>query len=133
LGKTVPYFLLGMIGLLLCVLSAKFLFHVPLRGTLMVLLAASTLYVLVALGIGLLISSWVKNQLVASQLVMLVTFMPAFMLSGFLFDLRSMPAAVRLITYGLPARYYVTLLQTIFLAGDLWHVLVPNLAALGAM
>lgn len=133
LGKTVPYFLLGMIGLLLCVLSAKFLFHVPLRGTLTALLAASTLYVLVALGIGLQISSWVKNQLIASQLVMLVTFMPAFMLSGFLFDLRSMPTAIRMITYGLPARYYVTLLQTIFLAGDLWHVLLPNLAALGAM
>ncbi len=75
------------------------------------------LYVLIALGIGLLISSWVKNQLVASQLALLATFMPAFMLSGFLFDLRSMPAAVRLITYVLPARYYVALLQSLFLAG----------------
>lgn len=133
LGKTVPYFLLGMIGLLLCVLSAKYLFHVPLRGTLAALLAASMLYVLVALGIGLVISSWVKNQLVASQLVMLATFMPAFMLSGFLFDLRSMPAAIRLVTYGLPARYYVALLQTVFLAGDVWWVVIPNMAALAAM
>src|SRR6185437_11222460 len=133
LGKTAPYFLLGMIGLVLCVLSAQFLFHVPLRGSLTALLLASTLYVLVALGIGLQISSWVKNQLIASQLVMLVTFMPAFMLSGFLFDLRSMPSAIRMLTYGLPARYYVTLLQTVFLAGDLWQVLIPNLAALGAM
>lgn len=133
LGKTVPSFLLGMIGLLLCVLSAKFLFHVPLRGTLTVLLGASMLYVLVALGIGLLISSWVKNQLVASQLVLLATFMPAFMLSGFLFDLRSMPSAIRLITYGLPARYYVALLQTVFLAGDIWWVIVPNAAALALM
>ncbi|HUI61868.1 MAG TPA: ABC transporter permease [Steroidobacteraceae bacterium] len=133
LGKTVPYFLLGMIGLVLCVLSAKFLFHVPLRGTLPVLLAASMLYVLVALGIGLVISSAVKNQLVASQLVMLVTFMPAFMLSGFLFDLRSMPAAIRLITFGLPARYYVALLQTVFLAGDVWRVIIPNAAVLGVM
>ncbi|HVO48681.1 MAG TPA: ABC transporter permease [Steroidobacteraceae bacterium] len=133
LGKTLPYFLLGMIGLVLCVLSAKFLFHVPLRGTLPVLLAASTLYVLVALGIGLVISSAVKNQLVASQLVMLVTFMPAFMLSGFLFDLRSMPMAIRLITFGLPARYYVALLQTVFLAGDVWRVIIPNAAVLGVM
>lgn len=133
LGKTVPYFLLGMAGLLLCVLSAKFLFHVPLRGTLTALLAASTLYVLVALGIGLLISSWVKNQLIASQLVMLVTFMPAFMLSGFLFDLRSMPVAIRIVTYALPARYYVALLQTVFLAGDVWWVVIPNMAALAAM
>jgi ABC-2 type transport system permease protein len=89
--------------------------------------------VLVALGIGLLISSWVKNQLVASQLTMLVTFMPAFMLSGFLFDLRSMPVAVRLITYMLPARYYVALLQTVFLAGDVWSVIVPNTLVLAAM
>jgi len=84
------------------VLSAKYLFHVPLRGSVTALLAASTLYVLVALGIGLVISSWVKNQLVASQLTMLATFMPAFMLSGFLFDLRSMPTAIRLLTYALP-------------------------------
>jgi ABC-2 type transport system permease protein len=91
------------------------------------------LYVLVALGIGLLISSWVKNQLVASQLTMLVTFMPAFMLSGFMFDLRSMPAAVRLITYLLPARYYVALLQSVFLAGDVWSVILPNSLVLAAM
>ena len=133
LGKTIPYFLLGMIGLVLCIVSAKFLFHVPLRGTLPVLLGASILYVLVALGIGLLISSSVKNQLVASQLAMLSTFMPALMLSGFLFDLRSMPTAIRLITYVLPARYYVTLLQTIFLAGNVWGVIIPNMLALLTM
>jgi ABC-2 type transport system permease protein len=133
LGKTIPYFLLGMIGLALCIVSAKFLFHVPLRGTLPVLLGASILYVLVALGIGLLISSSVKNQLVASQLAMLSTFMPALMLSGFLFDLRSMPTAIRLITYVLPARYYVTLLQTIFLAGNVWGVIIPNMLALLTM
>jgi ABC-2 type transport system permease protein len=133
LGKTLPYFVLALFGFGLCVLSAKFLFHVPLRGSVWVLLGASMLYVLIALGIGLLISSWVKNQLVASQLTMLVTFMPAFMLSGFLFDLRSMPTVVRLITYALPARYYVALLQSVFLAGDVWSVIVPNTLALGAM
>jgi ABC-2 type transport system permease protein len=133
LGKTIPYFLLGMIGLALCVISAKYLFHVPLRGTLPVLLGASMLYVLVALGIGLLISSAVKNQLVASQLALLATFMPALMLSGFLFDLRSMPTPIRLITYVLPARYYVTLLQTIFLAGNVWQVIVPNMLVLATM
>jgi ABC-2 type transport system permease protein len=89
--------------------------------------------VLVALGIGLLISSWVKNQLVASQLTMLATFLPAFMLSGFLFDLRSMPSAVRLVTYLLPARYYVALLQSVFLAGNVWSVIVPNTLVLAAM
>jgi ABC-2 type transport system permease protein len=133
LGKTLPYFILGLIGFALCILSAKFLFHVPLRGSLWVLLGASMLYVLVALGIGLLISSWVKNQLVASQLTMLATFMPAFMLSGFLFDLRSMPPLVRFITYALPARYYVALLQSVFLAGNVWSVIVPNSLVLLAM
>jgi ABC-2 type transport system permease protein len=133
LGKTLPYFLLGMMGLALCIISAKYLFQVPLRGTLPVLLAASTLYVLVALGIGLLLSSAVKNQLVASQLTMLVTFMPAMMLSGFLFDLRSMPTPIRLITYVLPARYYVALLQTIFLAGNVWSVILPNMLVLTTM
>jgi ABC-2 type transport system permease protein len=133
LGKVLPYFLLGMIGLAVCVQATKFLFHVPLRGSMWVLLGVSILYVLVAVGIGLVISSWVKNQLVASQLTMLATFMPAFMLSGFMFDLRSMPAAVRLITYLLPARYYVALLQSVFLAGDIWPVIVPNTLVLCAM
>ncbi len=133
LGKTVPYFLLALMGFVLCALSAEFLFHVPLRGSLWVLFGASMLYTLVALGIGLLISSAVKSQLVASQLTMLATFMPAFMLSGFLFDLRSMPAAVRLVTYVLPARYYVALLQSVFLAGDVWSVIIPDALVLALM
>lgn len=133
LGKTLPYFLLALMGFGLCTLSAEFLFHVPLRGSLWVLFGASMLYTLVALGIGLLISSAVKSQLVASQLTMLATFMPAFMLSGFLFDLRSMPAAVRFVTYLLPARYYVALLQSVFLAGDVWTVIVPNSLVLALM
>jgi len=133
LGKTIPYFVLGVIGLALCLLAAKFLFAVPFRGSLVVLTAASMLYLLVALGIGLLISSAVKSQFVASQITLLVSFLPAVMLSGFLFDLQSMPAAVRVITYVLPARYFVALLQTIFLAGDIWAVIVPNMAVLAGM
>lgn len=130
LGKTVPYFGLGLLGLLLCIVSGKFLFHVPIVGSLAVLVAGSMLYVLVAVGVGLLISSYFRNQLVASQLTMLATFMPALMLSGFLFDLRSMPWAVRAITYVLPARYYVGLLQTTFLAGNIWTVILPDAAVL---
>jgi ABC-2 type transport system permease protein len=91
------------------------------------------LYLLVALALGLLISSALKSQFVASQITLLVTFLPAVMLSGFLFDLRSLPAAVQVITYLLPARYYVTLLQTIFIVGDTWGVIVPNAAVLAAM
>jgi len=133
LGKTLPYFVLALVGLALCVLSAEFLFDVPLRGSLWVLFGASMLYTLVALGTGLLISSAVKNQLVASQLAALATFMPALMLSGFLFDLRSMPTAIRLITYLLPARYYVALLQSVFLAGNVWSVIVPDTLVLALM
>jgi ABC-2 type transport system permease protein len=133
LGKTIPYFALGLIGLVLCVVAAKFMFKVPIRGSLWVLCGTSMIYLLVALGMGLLISSAVKSQFVASQVTLLVTFMPAVMLSGFLFDLRSMPAAVRAITYVLPARYYVAILQTAFLAGDVWEVILPNAAILSAM
>src|SRR3984893_589372 len=133
LGKTIPYFVMGMIGLLLCIFAGKFLFDVPLRGSVWVLIFVSMLYLLVVLGIGLWVSSVTKSQFVASQIVLLVTFLPAMMLSGFLFDLRSMPTAVRLITYVLPARYYVALLQTIFLAGDVWTVIIPNAAVLAVM
>jgi len=133
LGKTIPYFVLGMIGLLLCILAAQYLFNVPFRGSVLILSGVSMLYLLVALATGLLISSAVKSQFVASQIAVLATFMPALMLSGFLFDLRSMPAAVRMITYILPARYYVALLQTVFLAGDVWSVILPNAAMLALM
>jgi ABC-2 type transport system permease protein len=115
-----------MVGLLLCVVAARYLFGVPLRGSLWVLMTVSMLYLLVTLGIGLLVSSATRSQFVASQIALLVSFMPAMMLSGFLFDLRSMPLAVRLITFLMPARYYVTLLQTVFLAGNIWSVIVPN-------
>src|SRR5579862_3776400 len=133
LGKTIPYLALGMIGLALCLFAAKFLFHVPIRGSAWVLAGASMLYLLVALGLGLLISTLVKSQFVASQMALLLTFLPAMMLSGFLFDLRSMPTAIRIVTYMLPARYFVTLLQTIFLSGDVWSVILPNAAVLAGM
>jgi ABC-2 type transport system permease protein len=133
LGKTVPYFVLGMIGLAMCLVSAKLLFHVPFRGSVGVLAGVSILYLLVALGIGLLISSALKSQFVAIMVTMLVTFLPAMMLSGFLFDLRSMPMAVQIITYVLPARYFVALLQTVFLAGNVWSVILPNSAVLAGM
>jgi len=133
LGKIIPYFAQGMVGLVLCLFAAKFLFHVPIRGSVWLLAGTSMLYLLVALSIGLVISSLTKNQFVASQVTLLVTFLPAMMLSGFLFDIRSMPTPVRLLTYALPARYYVALLQTLFLAGDVWGVVLPNAAALAGM
>lgn len=133
LGKTLPYFLMGMIGLMLCFLASLFLFHVPFRGSFLLFLGISTLYLLIALGIGLSISSAVKSQFVASQLTMVVTFLPAMMLSGFIFDLRSMPVVVRAITYMLPARYFVAMLQTVFLAGNVWSVILPDAGILAVM
>ncbi|MGH7142934.1 MAG: ABC transporter permease [Planctomycetota bacterium] len=132
IGKIIPYFGLGMIGLGLCMLAAQFLFHVPFRGSIVILMAASMIYLLVALSFGLLVSSLVRSQFVASQIALLTTYLPALMLSGFLFDLRSMPAPVRAISFLVPARYYVALLQTVFLAGDVWAVILPNAAVLVA-
>jgi ABC-2 type transport system permease protein len=133
ISKIVPYFLLGMGGLLLCMAAARFLFGVPFRGSFAVLMAASMLYLLVSVATGLLISSALKSQFLASQVTLVATFMPALMLSGFIYDLHSVPLAVRLISYLVPARYYVSLLQTIFLAGDVWSVILPNAAILAVV
>ena len=132
-SKFIPYFGLGMIGFVMCLLAGQFLFHVPLRGSFVLLCLASMIYLVVALGIGLLVSTLVKSQFLASQLAMLLTFLPAMMLSGFIYDLRSMPAVIRGITYMLPARYAVALLQTLYLAGNVASVVWLNLGILTAM
>jgi ABC-2 type transport system permease protein len=133
LAKVIPYLGLGIFGLVLCMLAARFLFQVPFRGSLWLLSAGSLLYLLVALGLGMLISSAVKAQFVASLTVVVAAFIPALMLSGFLFDLHNLPVAIRFLTYVFPARYYVSLLQTVLLAGNVWAIVLPNLVMLGAM
>lgn len=133
LGKLIPYFALGMGGMLMTVAMADWVFGVPLRGSLWVLSIASALFMSAALGMGLLISILSKNQFVAGQIAIIVTFLPAFILSGFIFDIRSMPVAIQVITHIVPARYFVSLLQTVFLAGNVWSVIVPDIAALAAM
>ena len=132
-GKLVPYFVLGMGGMLLSVAMALWLFDVPLRGSFWALTAASALFMLVALGMGLLISVVAKNQFVAGQIAIIITFLPAFILSGFIFQISSMPDAIQVITYIIPARYYVAILQTLFLAGDIWPIVLSNSAALAVM
>ena len=126
LAKALNNFALAIIGLSLALLFARYVFGVPIRGTVFILLAVSALYLLVMLGVGLLISSVSKNQFIACQMSLFFTFMPAFMLSGFFYDIGNMPQAVQWVTYLVPARYYVTLMQTLFLAGDIWSVIVPN-------
>jgi ABC-2 type transport system permease protein len=133
LGKLIPYFILGMGGLLLSLLMAHYLFHVPLRGSLWLIMAVSALFLLVALGMGLFISTLFKSQFVAALVAMVSTFLPAFILSGFIFDIRSMPPFIQGLTHLIAARYYVTILQTLFLVGDVWSVVLPNAAALAGM
>ncbi len=132
-AKLVPYFVLGMGGMALSVALAVYLFGVPLRGGLAVLAGTSALFMLAALGMGLLISGVARNQFVAGQIAIIATFLPAFLLSGFVFDIDSMPAVVRLITHVVAARYFVAILQSLFLAGDIWTVILPNAAALAVM
>ena len=133
LGKLIPYFLLGMGGLTLSLVMARFLFYVPLRGSLTLLLATSALFLLVALGMGLFISTLVRSQFVAALVALISTFLPAFILSGFIFDIKSMPPVIQGLTHLIAARYYVAILQTLFLVGDVWPVILPNAAALLAM
>ena len=130
LGKIIPYFVLGMGGMGLSTAMAVFLFGVPLRGSLMVLLTISALYMLTALGMGLLISSVARSQFVAGQVAIIVAFLPAFILSGFIFDISSMPRIVQWLTHLIPARYFVSSLQTLFLAGDVWPIVLADGAAL---
>jgi ABC-2 type transport system permease protein len=133
LGKVIPYFVLGTGGMLLSVAMAVWLFAVPLRGSFLLLFAVASLFLLVALGMGLLISTVARNQFVASQIALIVTFLPAFLLSGFIFEISSMPRVVQLITHVIPARYFVSLLHTLFMAGDIWAVIWPNTLALAVM
>jgi ABC-2 type transport system permease protein len=133
LSKLIPYFALGMGGMAATVAIAMFLFEVPLRGSLLTLTAASALFMLAALGMGLLISTFARNQFVASQVAIMATFLPALILSGFLFDINSMPRVVQIITNIVAARFFVAILQSTFLAGDVWSVILPNALALAIM
>lgn len=132
-GKLLPYFILGMLSTLMAAAFSVFLFDVPLRGSLFALLLLSAVFMLPALGQGLLISSLTRNQFLASQLALFSGYLPAFMLSGFLFEIDAMPAPIRLITWLIPARYFVSSLKTVFLAGDVWAVFIPDLLGMAAI
>ena len=133
LGKLVPYFVLGMGGMLLSVAMALYVFDVPLRGSFWVLVLASALFMSVALGMGLLISVVARSQFVAGQISIVATFLPAFILSGFIFEIGAMPEVIQVITHIVPARYFVAILHTLFLAGDIWPIILLNSAALLVM
>jgi ABC-2 type transport system permease protein len=126
-GKLLPYFGLGLIATLGCAAAAVFLFDVPLRGSLFALLLLTCSFLMPALGQGLLISAIAKNQFIAAQVALITGFLPALLLSGFIFEIDSMPLVIREFTRVVPARYFVASLQTVFLAGDVWSLFVPSI------
>jgi ABC-2 type transport system permease protein len=133
LGKVLPYFILGMLGMSLSVVVGTTLFHVPFRGSIAALVFLSSLFMLASLGFGLLISAAIRIQFVAAQISIVAGFLPAFFLSGLVFDLESTPRFIQIISHVVPARYFVSISHTLFMAGDVWPVLLPNALALAVM
>jgi len=126
LGKLIPYFLLGLGSMLFCTLVAILIFHTPLRGSIFALFLVTSLFLAGGLGLGLWVSTLAKSQFVAGQFAVILGFLPGFQLSGFLFEISSMPKIVQFLTWLFPARYFVQALQTVFLAGDVWGIILFN-------
>ena len=124
LGKLIPYFLLAVGSMVICWLVATVWYGIPFHGSFIALLAVTSVFLLAALGQGLLISTVAKDQFLASQIAMVAAFLPAFMLSGFIFEISTMPAPLQALTYAFAARYFVSSLQTIFLVGNVWSLLL---------
>lgn len=128
--KVVPYFLLGLGSMTVCAVLAVTVFGVPFRGSPLALIVIASVFLFPALGQGLLISALTRNQFVASQVALLSAFLPTLLLSGFLFEISSMPLPIQAITYLVPSRYLIPQLQTVFIAGDDWGLFVPDMAVL---
>lgn len=132
LGKLSAFFALGLIDLVVCLIVAVFVFGVPLRGSVVLLFVSSCLFLFGALCWGVFISASTRSQLVAYQMGTLTSFLPAFLLSGFIYSIQNMPVVIQAFTYIVPARYFVTLLKAIFLKGVGWRVLWVELLFLTA-
>ena len=133
LGKILPYYILGMLGMAMSVVVAVIVFQVPFRGSIGALLLLSSLFMLASLGFGLLLSAAIRIQFVAAQISIVAGFLPAFFLSGLIFDLESTPQMIQVVSHVVPARYFVTISHTLFMAGDLWSVLLPSGLVLAGM
>ena len=129
-GKMTPYFVIGMFDVLLSVAMAVWVFDVPLRGSFLFLMGSGALFMIGGLGLGILISTVARSQLVASQVAMVATFIPAFLLSGFLYSIDNMPRALQVITHVVQARYYVSVLKAVFLKASPPNYLITELAFL---
>lgn len=133
LGKLAPYFFIGMVDMGITIAMGQFLFGVPQRGSLILLIGLSAIFLIATLGHGLLISVSSENQLQAYQMAMLTTFLPAFLISGFVFSIYLMPWPLRVMSYLVPARYLVTISKGIYLKGLGLAVLWPQALMLMAM
>ncbi|WP_234186714.1 ABC transporter permease [Shinella sp. NM-101] len=127
LSKSLPYYALALVAMAICVLIAIFIMNVPFRGSILMLLLSTSLFLGSALGLGLLLSTLTRNQFNAAQGALNAAFLPAALLSGLIFEISSMPAAVQAVTLIVPARYFVKILQTLFQAGDIAAILLPNM------
>jgi ABC-2 type transport system permease protein len=132
LSKILPYYALGMISLVMCVAAARWLMGVPFRGSILALGIVGSFFLLSVLGIGLAISTATRNQFNAAQAALNAAFLPAMMLSGFIYEISSMPTFLRGVTHLIPARYFVSAIQTIFQVGTPWKVLLPDILMLMA-
>lgn len=126
-GKVIPYFVLGMISMAICVVVSIFGYGLPMRGSWWVLTVVSALFLFCALGFGLLVSTISRSQLLAVQISITAGFLPAYILSGFLFEISSMPHWIQFLTYLIPAKYFVQCLQALFLVGDVWGLILYNM------
>lgn len=126
LGKFIPYFIIGFFDLLVAVIMAQFVFLVPLRGSLILLLISSSIFLTGALAQGIYFSIVSKNQRLATQLAVLTTFLPTFILSGFVFPIYNMPKVIQLVTYAVPARYFIAILRGVYLKGEGLNILWPQ-------
>ncbi len=129
-NKLLPYFIMGLVSTALCVAMVICVYGLPLWGSFLGLLLISSAFLIAVLGQGLWISAATKNQFASTQFALLLAFLPSLLLSGFLFEIDSMPVAIQYLTYLVPARYLVPPLQSLFLVGDVWSVLLPNVVYL---
>jgi ABC-2 type transport system permease protein len=126
IGKMIPYFVFGMVSMALCVCISIFFYNLPLRGSWLVLMLVSSVFLFCSLGLGLMISTITKNQVFSYQITLIVAFLPAYILSGFLFEIHSMPQWIQALTYIIPAKYFVQSLQALFLVGNVWKLILWN-------
>jgi len=130
LGKLVPYFVVGIVQITLVLLTGTLIFKVPFKGNITLFYFASALFLLGTLGMGLFLSSIVKSQQVAAMLAFLTSFLPAFLLSGFIFSIPSMPFMLRALSYLVPAKYFLNIIRGVFLKGSEFSVLWSDFFAM---